>query len=183
MKRVKAGDVTKLTEIRQQLKCKNFDWFLKNIFPESVMLGKPKKMGQIHKLGSKYCLDKLGRELNSQIGVHSCHGSGYTQGFCYQKNHQIAFHPSWCLGLAKPKNIILKTENVTLSKKDMTMTDENLHMSHGTKENITILNQTALLLNIPKIPTPEVNATNHVVFLECNSTSGEKWLYDESVSI
>lgn len=110
----------------------------------------PEKIGRIQLGVTEYCLDYLGRKLNRQIGIHSCHENGLSQGFSYQKNHQIVFHPSYCLSLAQP-------------------------------ENVNVANET-LLLNDPNILTPDMNTTNHVVLLPCNSTNGEKWLYKESVS-
>lgn len=47
----------------------------------------------------------MGRKLNRQIGIHGCHGNGYSQGFSYQKNHQIVFHYTVCLSLARKENI------------------------------------------------------------------------------
>lgn len=115
----------------------------------------PERIGQIQRVGSKYCLDKLGTlRSNRQIGIHSCHGNGLTQGFSYQKNQQIMFHPSHCLSLAK-------------------------------KENVTPLppNPSPKLLTNPDLLTPDMNTTNHVVLLPCNSFDGEKWLYNEEVGI
>lgn len=59
---------------------------------------------QIQLLGTKYCLDRLGRITNRQIGIYTCHGNGYSQGFSYQRNGQIVFHHSVCLDIAKKEN-------------------------------------------------------------------------------
>lgn len=96
----------------------------------------------------------MGRGINRQIGIHTCHGNGYSQGFAYQKNQQIVFHHSECLSLAKK-------ENVTAGNVDT--------------------NESSLISNDPNILTPGFNTTNHVVLLTCNATSGEKWSFDEIV--
>lgn len=106
---------------------------------------------QIQLLGTKFCLDKNGRKLNQQIGIHECHGNGYTQGFSYQKNQQIVFHHNECLSLAKMKiNTAIPTE--------------------------------AKLLKGPNALTVDAKTTNHIVLLQCNATSGEKWEYNDNVS-
>lgn len=82
-----------------------------------------------------YCLDKLGRNENRQIGIHSCHGNGYTQGFSYQKNDQIVFHHSLCLSLAVKENI---TKNITDPKE---LNDPNvLTPEMDTTNHVVLLN-------------------------------------------
>lgn len=34
---VQPGDLTKRIDIKRRLKCKNFRWYLKNVYPESNM--------------------------------------------------------------------------------------------------------------------------------------------------
>ncbi|XP_055296048.1 polypeptide N-acetylgalactosaminyltransferase 1-like isoform X2 [Sitodiplosis mosellana] len=145
LRNMDVGDLSKRIALRAQLRCKGFHWYLKNVFPESVMIAGY----QIQLFGTKFCLDKNGRKINRQIGIHGCHGNGYTQGFSYQKNHQIVFHQNECLSLAKTENITIPSE--------------------------------AKLLNDPNLLTRGVNTTNHVVLLQCNATSGEKWTYNENI--
>lgn len=107
MTKVKVGDVSKRVELRNKLNCKGFRWYLNNIFPESVIIPSFDKIGQIQKFGSKYCLDRLGRSRNRQIGIHKCHGHGYSQGFALQKNKQIVFHHSKCLSRAQQEKPVV----------------------------------------------------------------------------
>ncbi|XP_031634085.1 polypeptide N-acetylgalactosaminyltransferase 13-like [Contarinia nasturtii] len=158
LRKIKAGDVSKRLAIRQNLKCKNFHWYMKNVFPESVMVTKPKKIGQIQRLGSKYCLDRLGRGLNNQIGIYMCHGNGYSQAFSYQNNHQIVFHPTLCLSRRQ------ETMNETVASSTILNVTDTL----TTSEN-EFKNETQFLLE-----------TKHVVLLQCDANNGNKWLYDQA---
>lgn len=144
--------MTERIALREQLKCKGFHWYLENIFPESAMSIGPVKIGQMQRIGSTYCMDRLGRAINRQIGINKCHGNGYSQGFSYQKNNQIVFHPSLCLGIAH-------------------------------KENVTEPPRNAKNSNDINLLTPDMDTKNHVVLLPCNSTNGDKWAYNETVSI
>lgn len=55
-------------------------------------------------------------------------------------------------------------------------------LSLAKKENVSEIAPEAALLNDPNRLTPGTNTTNQVVLLECDSSSGEKWDYDEIVS-
>lgn len=150
--------MSKRVALRNKLKCKGFDWYLKNIFPESVMVTKMKKIGQIQKAGSKFCIDRLGRKLNRQIGIYKCHGHGTSQAFAYLSNHQIVFHHSECLSLAQK-------ESFTMDEINRSNAIDSFNMMFDTNPNEAALEDTA----------------NHVVLLKCNGTNGEKWSYNESV--
>lgn len=96
-------------------------------------------------------MDRLGRAENRQIGIHQCHGNGYSQGFAYQNNKQIVFHYSDCLTLAKPEDPIEENEPYYP------------------------------LANDPNYLAPGTNTTNHVVLRYCSPHNGTKWDYDEHV--
>ncbi|XP_023343361.1 N-acetylgalactosaminyltransferase 7 [Eurytemora carolleeae] len=66
------GDISKQLELKKNLECKSFDWFINNIAPD--MLHKYPKLpknvaeGSLLNKGLKYCLDPLGREAPAVIG-------------------------------------------------------------------------------------------------------------------
>lgn len=44
------GDLSKRKALRQKLKCKNFNWYLKNVYPETTMNSIPVAMGEVLRL-------------------------------------------------------------------------------------------------------------------------------------
>jgi polypeptide N-acetylgalactosaminyltransferase len=72
------GDLSWGHEIQQRLKCKNFDWFLENVFPELFIPGDPKHtraVGAIRNPATNACIDTLGVGLTdgAKVGAHTCH--------------------------------------------------------------------------------------------------------------
>lgn len=131
---MKVGDISKRVALRNKLGCKNFRWYLEKILPESVMIVGSKAIGQIQLLNTKYCLDKLGRINNRQIGIYTCHGNGYSQGFSYQRNGQIVAHYTDCLDIAKKEDF---TEEAFESNE---RNDPNALSPHTNTTNHVVLN-------------------------------------------
>ncbi|XP_022238622.1 putative polypeptide N-acetylgalactosaminyltransferase 9 isoform X2 [Limulus polyphemus] len=77
------GDVSSRKELRKQLKCRNFDWYLKNVYPELFIPGEAVASGEVRNLGegSIICLDSPARrdDLHKPVGLYPCHGQGGNQ--------------------------------------------------------------------------------------------------------
>nr|XP_031534276.1 polypeptide N-acetylgalactosaminyltransferase 3 isoform X2 [Vicugna pacos] len=85
------GDLSKRFEIKQRLQCKNFTWYLNNIYPEVYVPDlNPVISGYIKSFGQPLCLD-VGE--NNQGGkpliLYTCHGLGGNQYFEYSVQHEI----------------------------------------------------------------------------------------------
>jgi len=74
---VEIGDISWGTEIKERLKCKGFQWFLDNVYPEMFIPGDPKFVrltGAFRNPEKNICLDSLGRSADdSKIGAYPCH--------------------------------------------------------------------------------------------------------------
>ncbi|XP_063789669.1 polypeptide N-acetylgalactosaminyltransferase 3 [Pseudophryne corroboree] len=86
------GDLSKRQSLRQNLQCKNFTWYLKNVYPEIYVPDlNPLIYGDIQNIGKGWCLDAGGD--NSQGDkppiLYSCHGLGGNQYFEYTSSHEI----------------------------------------------------------------------------------------------
>lgn len=76
---VPVGDVSKRIELRENLKCKSFRWYLENIYPESPMPLDYYYLGDVKNIEMRTCLDTMGRRTNENVGLSHCHGLGGNQ--------------------------------------------------------------------------------------------------------
>ncbi|XP_049824738.1 polypeptide N-acetylgalactosaminyltransferase 5 isoform X2 [Aethina tumida] len=86
---VEVGDVTARKELREKLKCKNFRWYLENVYPESQMPLEYYYLGDIRNMATRNCLDTMGRKSGENLGMTYCHNLGGNQVFAYTKRQQI----------------------------------------------------------------------------------------------
>ncbi|XP_069476712.1 polypeptide N-acetylgalactosaminyltransferase 4 [Ambystoma mexicanum] len=92
-----SGNISERKLLRERLKCKNFDWYLKNIFSElHVPEDRPGWHGAIRSMGiSSECLDYNAPDRNP-VGAHlslfGCHGQGGNQFFEYTTRREIRFN-------------------------------------------------------------------------------------------
>lgn len=71
------GDVTHRVMLRSKLKCKSFDWYMKNVYPEKfIPTQNVQTYGRIASLGSdRFCFDDLQQNIDEafNLGVYSCY--------------------------------------------------------------------------------------------------------------
>ncbi|PHJ24837.1 udp-n-acetyl-d-galactosamine:polypeptide n-acetylgalactosaminyltransferase t1 [Cystoisospora suis] len=84
------GDLTEQRALRDRLKCKNFDWYLQNIYPElKPPVVKDALTGAVKNLKYSACLDTLTTHYEF-IGAYPCHYEHGTQAFLYdRRNHRL----------------------------------------------------------------------------------------------
>ncbi|XP_076361444.1 putative polypeptide N-acetylgalactosaminyltransferase 9 [Tachypleus tridentatus] len=87
------GDVSSREKLRKKLKCKSFDWYIKNVYPELFVPGDAVASGEVRNLGegSTMCLDSPARrdELYKPVGLYPCHRQGGNQYWMLSKHGEI----------------------------------------------------------------------------------------------
>ncbi|XP_026734978.1 putative polypeptide N-acetylgalactosaminyltransferase 9 isoform X3 [Trichoplusia ni] len=85
------GDITSRRELRENLGCKSFEWYLKNIYPELFIPGESVAHGEIANAGSEMCIDSAAspEDLKKPVNLWPCHGEYGNQYWMYSKNGEI----------------------------------------------------------------------------------------------
>lgn len=100
------GDVTQRRKLKEQLGCKNFRWYLDNVYPDvHVPEDRPGMFGMLKNQGKKnYCFDYNPVDEHSIVGgrviLYPCHGMGQNQFFEYSSDGEIRYNtrePAGCM--------------------------------------------------------------------------------------
>jgi len=98
---VEIGDLSPRKNLREELKCKSFRWYLENVYPESQMPLDYFFLGEIRNDATHSCLDTMARKSGEELGLSYCHGLGGNQVFAYTKRQQIMSDDN-CLDASSP---------------------------------------------------------------------------------
>uniref|UniRef100_A0A3Q4AK12 Polypeptide N-acetylgalactosaminyltransferase n=1 Tax=Mola mola TaxID=94237 RepID=A0A3Q4AK12_MOLML len=85
------GDISKRVDLRSQLQCKSFSWYLKNVYPEVFLPDlRPLRFGSVKNVGKDSCLDAgENNEGGKHLILYPCHGLGGNQYFEFSTRHEI----------------------------------------------------------------------------------------------
>ncbi|XP_061114409.1 polypeptide N-acetylgalactosaminyltransferase 6 isoform X2 [Conger conger] len=88
----KYGDISERVNLREKLHCKNFTWYLQNVYPEAFIPDlTPTLFGAIKNSGSQTCLD-VGENNNAggkPMIMYTCHNMGGNQYFEYTSHQEL----------------------------------------------------------------------------------------------
>uniref|UniRef100_S4RS72 Polypeptide N-acetylgalactosaminyltransferase n=1 Tax=Petromyzon marinus TaxID=7757 RepID=S4RS72_PETMA len=86
------GDVTWRKRLRDKLQCKNFTWYLTNVYPEMFVPDlHPNIFGAIKNKAKGNCLDtgSFQNEVGKPLILYPCHGMGGNQYFEYSSQKEL----------------------------------------------------------------------------------------------
>ncbi|KAH9505791.1 Polypeptide N-acetylgalactosaminyltransferase 5 [Bulinus truncatus] len=85
------GDVSARKELRKNLGCKTFQWYLRNVYPNIEIPSRIKYAGEARNFASPRCVDSMGGPNEKQPApkMYPCHGQGYNQFWYLTDDGQI----------------------------------------------------------------------------------------------
>ncbi|XP_041117877.1 polypeptide N-acetylgalactosaminyltransferase 3-like [Polyodon spathula] len=117
------GDISQRLKLRQKLKCKNFSWYLKNVYPEGFLPDlTPVRFGAVKNMGKESCLDAgENNEGGKQLILYPCHGLGGNQYFEYSTHHEIRHNIQ--------KELCLHTTEEVVTLEECQFKGQNTHVA------------------------------------------------------
>ncbi|XP_042153333.1 polypeptide N-acetylgalactosaminyltransferase 17 isoform X6 [Oncorhynchus tshawytscha] len=81
------GDISQRVALRKSLHCKNFEWYLDNVYPEMRRYNNTLFYGEIRSSKATHlCMDQ-GEKVNHTATLHPCHGMGPQLGRYTKEGH------------------------------------------------------------------------------------------------
>ncbi|KAH9524661.1 Polypeptide N-acetylgalactosaminyltransferase 3 [Bulinus truncatus] len=112
-KDIELGDLSQRIQLRKNLKCHSFQWYLSNVFPQLEILDQDTlNYGMVRNKGSLMCLDVLNSATEFYLGLSPCHG-GKNQTFRLSSTNRLS-QAEACIKPGMNKQLVL-----SLCKKNM----------------------------------------------------------------
>lgn len=113
-KNVPFGTIQERLELRNNLQCKSFKWYLENVYPDLKVPDGEGGMSRGSLRQGPQCLDTMGHlSVGGTVGLYTCHGTGGNQQWDLTKSGQIK-HQELCLSAS----IASRAETLVLSQCD-----------------------------------------------------------------
>ncbi|XP_064614288.1 polypeptide N-acetylgalactosaminyltransferase 5-like [Liolophura sinensis] len=109
-KPVDYGDVSSRKQIRENLQCKSFDWYVKNIYPELYLPINSQATGMIQQKKKPLCLESSVQwfDVGKRAYMTTCNTASTIQHWTLTKENQIRRDEN-CLDISQDNFLVVKT--------------------------------------------------------------------------
>ncbi|CAL1539923.1 unnamed protein product [Lymnaea stagnalis] len=164
MKLLDVGDLSERKAIRDKLQCKDFSWFINNIWPElNPYKEDALKWGQIKSLEGDYCFDNDDYVFQAPkpLKIKPCTGYLKTQGFSLKLDGRLRTTIHCVVAKIDGEGLVAHVENCFLNPNEKWMYNENQQFVHGVYGSCL-----------------EMLSQGIVVLSPCNATRvSQKWVF------
>ncbi|XP_053690363.1 putative polypeptide N-acetylgalactosaminyltransferase 9 [Sabethes cyaneus] len=158
------GDVTSRKQLREDLGCKSFRWYLDNIFPELFIPGEAVASGEVRNMGygNRTCLDAPGgkKNLRKPAGLYPCHNQGGNQYWMLSKTGEIRRDEA-CLDYAG-QDVILYPCHGSKGNQFWNYSPHSRLLRHGSSDKCLAINE----------------SKQKLIMADCDSAvDAQKWVF------
>ncbi|XP_059171538.1 polypeptide N-acetylgalactosaminyltransferase 5-like [Physella acuta] len=102
------GDVSARKELRKNLNCKSFAWYIKNVYPDLFVPGEALASGEIRSKAKPMCIDSPTdhNSYHKAVNMWACHNQGGNQYWMLSKNGEIR-RDDGCLDYSGGDDVII----------------------------------------------------------------------------
>ncbi|XP_052246169.1 polypeptide N-acetylgalactosaminyltransferase 5-like [Dreissena polymorpha] len=133
------GDITERKALRNKLKCKSFDWFVKNIYPDLFVPGESIASGEIRNKAKPMCVDSAvdTQNYHKPVNMWPCHNQGGNQYWMLSKHGEIR-RDDGCLDYSGGENVIIYPCHGQKGNQEWNYREDNTVLHVNTNKCMTV---------------------------------------------